>query len=74
MWPVHAEPLLTLPDPGESQVVARRVGLWCGCPLLDCCHNEDYGPCRDTGVHVHSGSPASGHVYPWEPGDESWRS
>jgi hypothetical protein len=61
------------PDPRESQSVDRRLGLWCSCPLLDCCHNEDQEPCGSWGRHVHSGSPASGYLLPWEPGDESWR-
>jgi hypothetical protein len=79
MWPVYVEPSPPLPDPGESQEVERRAGMWCGCPLLDCCHNEDYpaGFNCGNGVtwdgHVHSGSPQSGYLYPWEPGDESWR-
>ena len=61
------------PGPGESQVVDRHLGMRCFCPLLDCCHNEDQEPCASYGTHVHSGSPASGYLYPWEPGDESWR-
>jgi hypothetical protein len=60
------------PDPGESQSVDRHLGLWCGCPLIECCHNEDHEPCRQ-GRHFHSGSPASGYAHPWEPDDESWR-
>lgn len=76
MWPVYVPPPPPLPDPGESQVVDRHAGMWCGCRLLDCCHNElpetvwnhgSHGPCLD------SGSPASGYLYPWEPGDDSWR-
>jgi hypothetical protein len=72
MWPVYVPPLPEPPDPGESQTAERHLGMWCGCRLLDCCHNElgiDHGP----GMHVDSGSPASGYLYPWEPGDESWR-
>lgn len=69
---VPLPPQPPLPDPCESQVVDRHLGLWCGCALLDCCHNEDHGPCM-RGRHSHSGSPASGFVHPWEPGDESWR-
>lgn len=71
MWPVYAEPT-PLPDPRESQKVDRHAGMWCGCSLLECCHNEDSGPCVP-GRHVHSGSPQSGYLHPWEPGDESWR-
>lgn len=53
--------------------------MWCGCPLLDCCHNEmpednyAFKGGFHAGHHVDSGSPASGYLYPWEPGDESWR-
>ena len=53
--------------------VDRHLGLLCICLLLDCCHDEDQGPCRSLGTHAHSGSPASGYLYPWEPGDELWR-
>lgn len=80
---VPRPPQPPLPDPGESQLVDRRLGLSCRCPLLECCHNEDTdlgdrfrvtpGTCCASGFHVHSGSPASGYVQPWEPGDESWR-
>lgn len=60
----------------------RHTGLWCGCLLLECCHNEDtdegdrWRAGRDScgsGQHVHSGSAVSGGTQPWEPGDESWR-
>jgi hypothetical protein len=64
--------------------VDRHLGLWCGCPLIECCHNEDTDEgdrwrltADDLGcgirVHAHSGSPVSGGTQPWEPGDESWR-
>jgi hypothetical protein len=61
------------PDPCESQDVDRHLGLFCMCPLIDCCHNEDQDPCRSRGTHAHSGSPVSGYTQPWEPDDESWR-
>jgi hypothetical protein len=46
--------------------------------LLDCCHHElpDDGfqfLHRRSGRHIDSGSPQSGYLLPWEPGDESWR-
>jgi len=66
-------PAPPLPDPRESQAVDRHLGMWCGCRLLDCCHNEDQDPCPDQGRHAHSGNPATGYMHPWEPGDESWR-
>ena len=62
--------------------VDRHLGLRCGCPLIECCHNEDTdqgdrwrvshddGGCS-LGTHAHSGSPVSGYTQPWEPGDES---
>lgn len=63
--------------------IDRYLGLWCGCSLIECCHNEDtdqgdrwridYGPQACSGRHHHSGSPLSGYTQPWEPGDESWR-
>jgi hypothetical protein len=65
-------------------MVDRHLNLWCCCPLIECCHNEDTdrgnrwrvivaeAGCR-SGPHAHSGSPASGYTQPWEPGDESWR-
>ena len=68
----------------EATGVDRHLGKWCGCSLVECCHNED----TDQGdrwrvtpgdygcgyrVHAHSGSPLSGYTQPWEPGDESWR-
>ncbi len=66
------------------QGCSRHIGLWCGCPLIECCHNEDTGEgerwrvvrdplCCGYGAHVHSGSPVSGFTQPWEPGDEPWR-
>lgn len=64
--------------PDRSQVVDRHAGMWCGCMLLDCCHNEmpedncEFRRCT-WGRHVDSGSPQSGYLWPWEPGDESWR-
>lgn len=69
----------------DATGLERHAGLWCGCPLIECCHNEDADEgdrwrisaeelgCRFAGQHVHSGSPASGYTQPWEPGDESWR-
>jgi hypothetical protein len=76
MWPVYVPPLP--PPPDRSQQVDRHVGMWCGCALLDCCHHEwpEYGTTFRTcssGRHVDSGSPQSGYLYPWAPGDESWR-
>jgi hypothetical protein len=66
--------------------VDRHLGLFCLCPLIECCHNEptDEGDnyrypdppsaaACPTGVHAHSGSPVSGYTQPWEPGDDSWR-
>jgi hypothetical protein len=88
MWPGPLSPTSTagpygnfplpprppLPDPRESQVVDRRLGMWCSCPLIDCCHNEDQDPCPSgSRPHVHSGSPVSGYTRPWEPGDDSWK-
>jgi hypothetical protein len=74
MWPVYVPPPPPEPDPGESQSVDRHLGMRCGCFLLGCCHNEDQPPCPSSPhPHHHSGSPATGYVYPWEPGDESWR-
>jgi hypothetical protein len=84
MWPVYVEPAPEPPRPCTPQTVDRHLGLWCHCPLIECCHNED----TDEGdrwrvtpgvlgcgsrVHTHSGSPVSGWTQPWEPGDESWR-
>jgi hypothetical protein len=65
-------------------MVDRHLNLWCGCPLIECCHNEDTdqgnrwrvvtaGDGCGNGPHAHSGSPASGYTRPWEPDDESWR-
>jgi hypothetical protein len=76
MWPVHVEPPPPLPD--RSQQLDRHAGMWCACPLLDCCHSEMPGDGyafthHGTGSHIDSGSPQSGYLYPWEPGDESWR-
>lgn len=45
--------------------VDRHIGLRCGCPLLDCCHNEGMPSCGARGHHVDSGSPPSGYLYPW---------
>ena len=66
------------PEPDRSQDVSRRTGLLCLCSLLDCCHDErperNYSPSPGhEHVHMCSGSPQSGYLYPWEPGDESWR-
>jgi hypothetical protein len=76
MWPVYVPPAPPLPDPAESQTVDRHAGMWCGCLLLDCSHNELPGVIWNLGQygrHVEWGSPASGYLYPWEPDDESWR-
>ena len=76
MWPVYVPLPPPLPDPTQSQAVERHAGMWCGCPLLDCSHNELAGMRWNGGQHgrhVESGSPQSGYLYPWEPGDESWR-
>lgn len=62
--PQPAQP--PLPDPGDSQEVDRHLGLWCGCFLIDCCHNEDQPPCSASGPHHHSGTFASGFLYPGE--------
>jgi hypothetical protein len=66
------------PQADLSQQAARHLGMFCMCSLIDCCHHEmpeDNYAFRHSsnGVHVDSGSPASGYRYPWEPGDESWR-
>jgi hypothetical protein len=50
--------------------VDRHLGMYCCCGLLDCCHDEtgdwDAFNCgHGRTVHVHSGSPASGYLYPW---------
>jgi hypothetical protein len=77
MWPVYM-PLLSLPMPDQSQKLDRHLDMWCGCPLLDCCHNEfpedgfTFRLCSK-GRHYDSGSPASGYLLPWAPDDESWR-
>ena len=53
--------------------------MWCGCMLLDCCHHETpedgyvFPRHQSSGTHADSGSPQSGYLLPWEPGDESWR-
>jgi hypothetical protein len=74
------DPLPPAPPQADlSQQVARHLGMHCLCPLLDCCHNEmpednyAFKGGFHAGHHMDSGSPASGYVYPWEPGDESWR-
>jgi hypothetical protein len=71
-------PLPVVPEADLSQQVARHLGMHCICYLLDCCHNEMPGDNyafrhHSSGHHMDSGSPASGYLYPWEPGDESWR-
>ena len=57
--------------------IERHAGMHCICHLIDCCHSEmpeDGYSFRDHGGHhMDSGSPQSGYLYPWEPGDESWR-
>lgn len=75
MWLVHVEPLPPFPPPLKDQLrVERHLGMYCGCPLLGCCHNEDYElgfNCgRLTQRHFHSGSPESGYLLPWPPRDE----
>lgn len=50
----------------DATGVDRHLGLWCGCYLIDCCHNEDQPPCPSTGAHHHSGTFASGFLYPGE--------
>ena len=48
--------------------VDRHLGMLCCCSLLDCCHDENGQPfnCGHVHkVHVHSGSPRSGWLYPW---------
>jgi hypothetical protein len=73
-WPLPPRP----PEADLSQQVARHLGMVCLCSLIDCCHQEmpednyAFRHCS-SGVHVDSGSPASGFLYPWEPEDESWR-
>jgi hypothetical protein len=57
--------------------VDRHLGMLCCCGLLDCCHNENGRPfncglIRE--VHVHSGSPQSGWLYPWSPEEyDAWQ-
>lgn len=68
MMPVYIEPMPAPPLPKDLPRIDRHVGLWCGCPLLDCCHNEDQYPHRG-GRHIDSGSPESGYLYPWPPED-----
>jgi hypothetical protein len=59
--------------------VNRHLGMHCICALIDCCHNEmpedgyAFKGGFHAGHHMDSGSPASGYLYPWEPGDEPWR-
>lgn len=48
--------------------VDRRLGMYCSCPLLDCCHNERDGEsfgCGRRGGHAESGNPATGYLWPW---------
>src|SRR5260221_194731 len=76
MWPVYIPPVPAPPD--RSQELERHLGMHCICLLIDCCHNEmPEDGCAFThgynGHHMDSGTPASGYLYPWEPGDESWR-
>lgn len=47
------------------RLVDRHLGIQCSCALIECCHNEDHPPCGSRGIHVHSGSPASGCTRPW---------
>ncbi len=71
-------PVRYVPEPDRSQEVQRHDGMRCICLLLDCCHHEHpednyLFSHRSSGHHMDSGSPRSGYLYPWEPGDESWR-
>jgi hypothetical protein len=50
----------------DATGVDRHLSLWCSCFLLDCCHNEDQPPCSASGPHHHSGTFASGFLYPGE--------
>lgn len=46
----------------------RHLGMYCCCGLLDCCHDENgdaFNCGRGRTVHVHSGNPATGYLYPW---------
>jgi hypothetical protein len=49
--------------PKDGPTADRHLGLWCGCPLLECCHNEDQFEHR--GRHIDLGSPRSGYLLPW---------
>ena len=51
-----------------APAVDRHLGMYCCCPLLDCCHNERDGEpfgCGRRGGHVESGNPATGYLWPW---------
>ena len=42
--------------------VDRHLGMWCGCSLLDCCHDENgrtFNCGRSRDRHVHSGRVAA---------------
>ncbi len=57
--------------------VDRHLGMLCVCALLECCHNEqerEFNCGRGPEVHVHSGNPWTGHLYPWTPEEyDAWR-
>lgn len=69
MWSGAFRPLPEPPDPGRSQNVARHLGMFCCCPLIDCGHNEDRPDfeqgTQDRDRTMWSGSPESGYLYPW---------
>ena len=64
-------------EEASSQAVERHLGMWCGCTLLNCCHDES-GRAFNCGSgwdrHVHSGNPWTGYLYPWSPAEwETWK-
>jgi hypothetical protein len=69
VWPVPVLPQPEAPEPGQSQKVARHLGMFCGCPLIDCGHNEDRADfesgSQDRDRTMWSGAPESGYLYPW---------
>lgn len=72
-FPVAIQPP---PDPFTSQAVRRHLGMYCGCDLIECIHNEDdpwFADGRRDNDRGHwSGSPASNYRYPWPKGDAWW--
>lgn len=73
MWPVPVLAAPGPPDPTQSQEADRHLGMWCGCLLLDCSHNELPGVDWNLGQHgrqIESGSPRSNGLYPYEPDEE----